>query len=150
MGKEDLPAWQASAQYALATAMLLKSRIDTALSQTVGHSLADNEALANLRDAGRPMRMGEIAARLTLSPGGVTRLVDRLEDSGYVTRHPDLEDRRATTVEITDEGRSAAELARPVIVDTIWEAWGRHLGDEEASALLAALRQVTAGNDGFG
>jgi DNA-binding MarR family transcriptional regulator len=149
MGHVDLPAWQASAQYALATVTLLRSRIDASLAKTVGHSLADNEALANLREAERPLRMGDIASRLTLSPGGVTRLVDRLEGSGYVLRRPDPGDRRATTVEITAAGRDAAERARPVIVEAIWETWGRHLDDGEAAALLAAFRQITAGNDCF-
>jgi DNA-binding MarR family transcriptional regulator len=149
MGHHDMPAWRASAQYALATASLMKTRIDARLTAAVGHSLAENEALANLRDAGEPIRMGEIAARLTLSPGGTTRLIDRLEEAGYVVRRQDPSDRRATTVEITVDGLAAVERARPIIVDAFWDLWGRHLAEGEDEVLLAVLAKVTEGNDWF-
>lgn len=146
MGHEDMPAWRASAQYALAAAVLMRSRIDTALSEGVGHSLAENEALANLREAGRPLRMGEIADRIILSPGGTTKLIDRLEAAGYVARTPDPDDRRVTTVELTASGGEALEQARPVVIDTMWQVWGRHLEVADADALVSALRRITAGN----
>jgi DNA-binding MarR family transcriptional regulator len=149
MGHHDMPAWRGSAHYALAAAMLMKADIDARLTAAVGYSLADNEALANLRDAGSPLRMGEIADRLTLSRGGVTKLVDRLEAAGYVARQPDPGDRRATTVGITPEGLEVLDRAKPLVVEAFWDLWGRHLTEEEADTLLEILRRITGGNDWF-
>src|ERR671936_1337939 len=52
---------------------------------------------------GRP-RMSELAEWLTLSRGGVTKLVDRLTDAGYIERVSCREDRRSFQAEITAAG----------------------------------------------
>ncbi len=51
-----------------------------------------------------PVTARKIAEALGLTPGGVTALVDRLEERGWVQRgkHPD--DRRAVLVHLTREG----------------------------------------------
>jgi DNA-binding MarR family transcriptional regulator len=150
VGDHQIPAWRDSAHHALALGTLVKTEVDERLTAALGHSLADNEALANLRDAGRSLRMGEIAARLTLSAGGVTKLVDRLERAGHVSRAPDPDDRRATRVEITSAGLAMLDRARPIIVEALWEVWGRHITEEEAGSLLQVFARIAGGNDWFG
>nr|WP_284711195.1 MarR family transcriptional regulator [Brevibacterium sp. XM4083] len=44
---------------------------------------------------------GGIAAHLTISPAATTKLLDRLERGGHITRAPHPHDRRAQTVSIT-------------------------------------------------
>jgi len=44
-----------------------------------------------------------------LDAGGMTRLLDRLETKGLVRRERSLEDRRVVNIELTDEGRTAAQ-----------------------------------------
>src|SRR5438105_1757482 len=53
---------------------------------------------------GRP-RMSELAAWLTLSRGGITKLVDRLEEAGYLDRVSCAEDWRALQAELTTSGK---------------------------------------------
>ena len=146
MGDHQTPVRIESALYLIMVATSIKRRIDERLAAEVGFPLADNEALANLRDAGGPLKMGEIAHRLTLSGGGVTKLVDRLEASGYVERTPDPQDRRVTTVEITDRGLAILEKSRPVIRETIREMWGRHISEDDAAKVLAVLKDVKTAN----
>lgn len=55
--------------------------------------------------------MGELANQIALSTGGVTRLIDRLEDDGYVARVVCPSDRRATFLELTDAGIECLEVA---------------------------------------
>jgi DNA-binding MarR family transcriptional regulator len=63
---------------------------------------------AAAEDGTRPR---EILARTTLSTGGVTQLLDRLEDAGLVTRTTGRPpDRRAVSVQLTPAGSTA--LAR--------------------------------------
>src|ERR671934_3069550 len=52
---------------------------------------------------GRP-RMSELAEWLTLSRGGITKLVDRLEEAGYLERVAFGGDRRSLHAELTPGG----------------------------------------------
>lgn len=55
---------------------------------------------------------GELAARTGLSTGAATRLIDRLEQAGFVRRVPDPADRRKVLVESVPDadGRIAAAI----------------------------------------
>ena len=64
-----------------------------AVADRLGLNLTDVKCLAPLADGGRST-IGEIAERLGLTHGAVTRTVDRLERAGYVRRDPDPTDRR--------------------------------------------------------
>ena len=50
------------------------------------------------------LRVGELADRVGVDDTTATRLVDRLEELGLAERHGEDSDRRATLVELTDEG----------------------------------------------
>src|ERR687884_152811 len=52
---------------------------------------------------GRP-RMSDLAEWLTLSRGGITKLVDRLTEAGYIERVACAEDRRGFQAELTPAG----------------------------------------------
>ena len=47
----------------------------------------------------------DIGRELSHDPGAMTRLVDKLEDAGYVRRMPRERDRRASDLELTAAGR---------------------------------------------
>ncbi|MET9342612.1 MULTISPECIES: MarR family winged helix-turn-helix transcriptional regulator [unclassified Nonomuraea] len=84
------------------------------LSAVVLHSLASAEAAGlnatdlyalNTLELSGPLTSGELAARTGLTTGATTRLIDRLEQSGYVRRAADPADRRKVIVEAS--GRPA-------------------------------------------
>jgi DNA-binding MarR family transcriptional regulator len=56
-----------------------------------------------------PTTQRELAEALNVSPRNVTGLVDALSDTGFVTREPHPEDRRATLVSLTRKGKRTAE-----------------------------------------
>jgi DNA-binding MarR family transcriptional regulator len=93
-----------------------------------------------LSPGGRP-RMSELAERLTLSRGGITKLVDRLEEAGYIERVSCAEDRRGLKAELTPAGERMLEEMR-----TVYEAeLERHLkalGPREAELIITALAKV--------
>ena len=49
---------------------------------------------------------GDLARWLDHNAGAMTRLLDRLEDKGYLRRHPHAEDRRALRIELTEAGQA--------------------------------------------
>jgi DNA-binding MarR family transcriptional regulator len=53
--------------------------------------------------------LGELAESERVTPPSMNRTVNCLEESGYVTRTPDPEDRRKVIIEITDGGRTIVE-----------------------------------------
>ena len=51
-----------------------------------------------------PQMPGELARFLDHNAGAMTRLIDQLEDKGFVRRKPHAQDRRALTIELTPAG----------------------------------------------
>ena len=88
-------------------------------------------------------RMSDLAEWLTLSRGGITKLVDRLEAAGYVERVTCSTDRRSFQAELTPAGESMLEEMRAVY-ETELERHLRTLTPKEAELLSAALQKVTA------
>jgi len=54
------------------------------------------------------VRMSELGRILHVEKSGLSNLVDRLEQRGLVSRQPDPDDRRASRVELTDQGTATA------------------------------------------
>ena len=99
-------------------------------------------ALATLVRSG-PMRLGDLAVREGVAPPTLTRIVAGLEDSGYVVRTPDPNDRRATRVQATE---TAAELVAGVGLARVSRLRDRidTLGDDDRQALLRAVPVIEA------
>jgi DNA-binding MarR family transcriptional regulator len=95
------------------------------------------------RAPGRKLRMGELAAQVvTIGRSGLTRLVDRLEVQGLVTREPSPGDRRGTVVSITREGSALVRRMWPVYAAEIQRSFVDVLGEREVVALGEALSRV--------
>ena len=90
---------------------------------------------------GRP-RMSELAEWLTLSRGGITKLVDRLQDAGYIERVSCAEDRRSLQAELTPAGERMLEEMREIYRAEIARHWSR-VSPEDAKLVTAALMAVT-------
>jgi len=68
-------------------------------------------ALATVERSG-PLRLGDLAAAEGIAPSTLARLVTALEESGYVRRHADPSDARASTLAITPRGHDTLERLR--------------------------------------
>ena len=84
----------------------LERRLGAELEARCDLPLAWFEVLVRLgRSEGGQLTMGALAEQVTLTTGGVTRLVDRMEAAGYVARLPCPTDRRVAYAAITKAGR---------------------------------------------
>jgi DNA-binding MarR family transcriptional regulator len=94
-------------------------------------------ALATLVRDG-PMRLGDLAVREGVAPPTLTRIVVGLEESGYVVRTPDPDDRRATRVQATE---AAIELVAGVGLARVSRLRDRidTLADDDLRTLLRAV-----------
>ena len=57
-----------------------------------------------LRELTGPMTLRELAERMSCEPSNVTFVADRLEEQGYLERHPHPDDRRAKQLVLTPTG----------------------------------------------
>jgi DNA-binding MarR family transcriptional regulator len=73
------------------------------------------EVLVRLaRSENGQLTMGALAEQVTLTTGGVTRLVDRMDAAGFVERLPCPTDRRVAFAAITEAGRKKLTEASEV------------------------------------
>jgi DNA-binding MarR family transcriptional regulator len=64
---------------------------------------------AALRELTRPMTLRELAERMSCEPSNATFVADRLEEQGYLERHPHPGNRRAKQLVLTPEGTELRE-----------------------------------------
>ncbi|WP_234322922.1 MarR family winged helix-turn-helix transcriptional regulator [Streptomyces sp. NRRL S-350] len=81
-------------------------------AKACGLGATDLYALNALELCG-PMTPGELGARTGLTTGPTTRLVDRLEEAGYVRRAPSPDDRRKVIVEPVGKPAGLDEAMAP-------------------------------------
>jgi DNA-binding MarR family transcriptional regulator len=67
------------------------------------------------------VRMGDLAARLSLAQSGATRVIGRLVDRGWVARELPPDNRRTTHAVLTDEGRAAFTRFQPLYEGAVQE-----------------------------
>jgi DNA-binding MarR family transcriptional regulator len=76
----------------------------------------------------------------------VTRLLDRLEKRGLITRSRDARDRRVVTARITREGmRLLAAIDKPLAM--LHRRLFRHMPQRDLKKLSSLLEQVRAGRE---
>ncbi len=94
-------------------------------------------ALASVKNRG-PLTLGELAACEQVAPPTMTKVVEKLEAQGFVTRRVDPLDRRVSRVTVTAAGRRHLDATRQR--RTAWLA-GRldHLPAEQLERLMEAL-----------
>jgi DNA-binding MarR family transcriptional regulator len=94
------------------------------------------------RSPGSELRMSELAAQTSLTPSGLTRSVDRLQDQGLVDRRVCPEDRRGSFALLTPTGRALMDRAIPNHVAHIDEVLSDLFTPGEEETLAALLRKL--------
>ncbi|MBM7494233.1 DNA-binding MarR family transcriptional regulator [Micromonospora luteifusca] len=62
-----------------------------------------------LRELTHPLTLRELAERMSCEPSNITFIADRLEEQGYLERHPHPGDRRAKQLVLTPKGTELRE-----------------------------------------
>jgi MarR family transcriptional regulator, 2-MHQ and catechol-resistance regulon repressor len=88
--------------------------------------------------------LGEVQRKILVSSGGVTYLVDRLEQRGLVRRTPCPDDRRARYAELTDDGVALMQRIFPEHAARITEAVAT-LNENDQRELIRMLKELGLG-----
>jgi DNA-binding MarR family transcriptional regulator len=87
--------------------------------------------------------MAELAERLTISRGGLTKLADRLEGAGLIRREAAGDDGRSLYAVITPAGNALLRRMWPAYARALRETFASAITAEEAAVIAAALGRVT-------
>jgi DNA-binding MarR family transcriptional regulator len=121
--------------------------LSSELMDTSGMSLADFDVMAQLaRAEGYALRMSELADAALISKSGLTRRVDRLAVSGWVTRRRCTEDGRVHWATLTPLGIKAFRAAAPGHLRAVAERFGASLPASEMDRLTRDLIKIAAKN----
>jgi DNA-binding MarR family transcriptional regulator len=137
-------AWIALLRAHAHTTRLLSGQLD----REHGLTIADYEALLHLASAeGRRLRRVDLVDRLLLTPSGVTRLLQGLEEAGLVEKGVCPEDARVTYAVLTDAGRRRLEEASSAHLAAVKGVFEGHYSAPELAELKDLLERL-AGEDG--
>jgi MarR family transcriptional regulator, organic hydroperoxide resistance regulator len=90
-------------------------------------------------------RVYDIAGALSLTTGGVSKIIDAIEASGYCKRRPNPGDRRSSIIELTPAGKRLLAKATKTFDAELEERLGSALSDralKELGTTLAGLRRA--------
>ncbi|MFN2398228.1 MAG: MarR family winged helix-turn-helix transcriptional regulator [Gemmatimonadaceae bacterium] len=123
------------------TATVLMDAFDR-LVKPFGISAPQYNVLRILRGAGSEgLCRNELRGRLVRRMPDVTRLLDRMEESGLVSRSRESSDRRLVSTRITDKGRRLLDKLEN-LVDEEHERRMGHLNDPQLKTLIELLTLV--------
>ena len=119
--------------------------LERALQSAHGISVVEYTVLDALsRQDGWHMRMHQLARAAALSGSATTRLVNRLETRGLLTRVLCQDDRRGIHTELTDRGWSLLNDARPTHDRVLEATLAEADNTPELAPLITALHRLPA------
>ncbi len=123
----------------------LERELSASLVANHGLTINDYGCLLRLSHAGEQgMRRIDLANELRLSPSGITRLLDRLEDQGLVGKGECKEDARVSYAILTEAGMAKLKDAAPGHIEDIERHLADVLDEGEMRTLTELLGRVSA------
>ena len=125
----------------------VRARLDREFGRSLeeAHGLLQTwfEVLLRIGRAGEArLKMCDLANEIALTTGGVTRLIDRIVEAGYVQRTPSDSDRRVLYLELTELGRDILEAACCTHLKDLDEHMFSRLTRREAQQLDSLLEKL--------
>jgi len=87
-------------------------------------------------------RVIDIADALSITIGGTSKLVDRIQNAGWCERSPNPDDGRSSTIELTRAGRRLLVAARRTFTDEVGTRLGEPLSTSELQRFAATVHKL--------
>lgn len=139
LNPRETAAWHA---FLRAHAVVMR-KLEAELQAEHGLSLPAYEVLAHLSESpdGR-LRMSDLAECASLTPSGLTRLVDKLVSDGFVERRRDQADARVVYAILLEEGRRRLAAAWPTHLRGVRQHLIDRLSEDELDSISAPLARL--------
>jgi len=122
----------------------LWDQVEAQMRQDHGLTMPRYDVLTHLDMAGGRLGLGDLATTIVLSPSGLSKLLDRMEDSGLIRREPDPRDARSTFATITPRGRALVKKARASHHAFLQRTFGDALDARDVADLTRIMRRIDA------
>src|SRR5664279_2288951 len=137
-----MPAWVALVR----THARLWDEVEAQMRADHGLTMPRYDVLIHLDRAGGRLGLSDLASTIVLSPSGLSKLLDRMEDSGLIRRKPDPRDARSTFARITPRGRSLVAKARRHHHAWLQKSFADALDDRDLADLNRIMGRIAARN----
>jgi DNA-binding MarR family transcriptional regulator len=122
----------------------LTRQLNAELVSRHGLTLSDYEVLLHLANApDRRLKRVELVERLLLTASGITRLLDGLQRSGYVTKSSCPSDARVSYAVLTDAGLAKLREAAETHCDGVARSFSERFDADELEQLAGLLERLT-------
>jgi MarR family transcriptional regulator, organic hydroperoxide resistance regulator len=95
-------------------------------------------------------RVNDIAEELSITIGGTSKLVDRIEAAGYCVRRANPDDRRSSIIEVTTRGKRVLAKAVKVFEDELEQRMGSAVSARSLQQFYSTLIELRAANKSVG
>jgi DNA-binding MarR family transcriptional regulator len=141
LSSDEEAAWRALARVVI----VLPRLIDAALLRRENLTLTEYMVLMVLSESpDRACRMSELLPVVPITPSGLTRLMERLERQGMVTREKAGGDGRGQVATLTDVGLGRLRDAWPGHLQDVRRLVLEHLHGLDLPTLTRALEEIAA------
>jgi DNA-binding MarR family transcriptional regulator len=124
-------------------------RLETELWDLVDHRLRSDhdlplswfepmQVIARVKDC----RVADIADALSITVGGVSKLVDRIESAGWCERAPNPNDARSSVLALTPTGRRVLDAANASFVDELAVRLSSAVSPQRLAVLASTVRDL--------
>jgi DNA-binding MarR family transcriptional regulator len=103
-------------------------------------SLTEFDTLVNIPAEGA--RHGELSERVILSQSALSRLLDRLQGRGLVTRRGVPQDSRGVQIQLTDQGKALIRRAARTNADVVEEHFADRMSVEQLQCVFEIFGQL--------
>ncbi|PRQ12489.1 hypothetical protein C1Y63_00030 [Corynebacterium sp. 13CS0277] len=128
----------------LHTTSTLIGGLEATVRKDSGLSLSEFDILATIYHSPTPPTINCLGAELVLTTSGLSRAVTRLVSKGLITKTPSPEDKRASIVALTDEGRRTFEAVGTTHDAWVYEHFFHRLSEQQLDTLGSLIDALTA------
>jgi len=122
---------------------LLARRIEAGLKANRLPPLVWYDVLLELSRAERGcLRHRDLHQKMLLEKYNLSRLLDRMEENGLVTRNPSPDDARGSDIAITDSGRALRQRIWPVYRDIVTDYFAARISANDITTLNGILARL--------
>ena len=142
---EDASArWMPAFLALIRTHARMWDQVESDVRRISGLTMPRYDVLMQLDTHGGRLGLTELAKTIVLSPSGLSKLLDRMEEAGLIERRPDPADARSTFAMITAHGRAVVRRTRRKHHAFLQELFGDALDDRDLADLSRIMQRLDA------
>ena len=139
---DDTGRWMGAWLSLTRTHARLWNRVEAQMRHDTGLTMPRYDVLMQLNLAGGRLGLTELARVTVLTASGLSKLLDRMQQSGLIEREPDPDDARSAFATITPSGRSVVQKARQRHHGFLQQAFGDKLDTRDVADLVRIMERI--------